>query len=58
VFLPIRQAQGRLKLRGKRILVFFLLPFYFLLARRADSSIIQYSGFDSFEAATALFVVS
>ena len=44
-------------LRGKRILVFFLLPFYFFLAQRADSSIIKHSGFDSFEAAMALFVI-
>jgi hypothetical protein len=30
----------------------------FFLALQADTSIIEHSGFDSFEAATALFVIS
>jgi len=38
--------------------VFCVLYSFFILALRAETSIIKHSGFDSFEAATALFVIS
>jgi len=37
---------------------FCLLPFYFLLVCMQTASIIEHGGFDSFEAATAYFVIS
>jgi hypothetical protein len=38
--------------------VFCILCSFFILALRADTSIIDHRGFDSFEAATSLFVIS